>query len=86
MRLKYDFSVVDIDDKKLAVPIGDNAGELHCVLSLNETGAAILDLLMQGDDEATIVNKLRQQYDDDPSIPEYVHTFLEELVAGGVLA
>ena len=86
MKLKYEFNVVEIDDSKIAVPIGDNASEINCVLNLNQTGAFIFDLLMQGDDEATIVAKIRQQYDDDPQIPAYVHEFLGKLVEGGVLA
>lgn len=86
MKLKYEFNVVEIDDSKIAVPIGDNASEFSCVLNLNQTGAAIFELLMQGDDEATIVTKLQEQYDNDSEVPAYVHEFLGKLTEGGVLA
>ncbi len=86
MKLKYEFNVVEIDDGKIAVPIGNDVSEFNCVLNLNQTGAAIFELLMQGEDETAIVTKLQQQYENDPQIPAYVHEFLGKLVEGGVLA
>lgn len=85
VRLKYKFNLIEIDDDKIAVPLGDNAADFHSVLNLNPTGAAIFELLMQGEDEAAIVAKLSERYGNDPQIPAYVHGFLEELIKGGVL-
>lgn len=86
MRLKYNFVITDVCDDKIAVPVGESASAYHGVLSLNETGAAILELLIQGNDEETIIKKLQQQFDEDPQLPEFVHTFLEKLIEGGILA
>lgn len=63
MRLKCDFEVMDINDEKIAVPVGDHASEFHGVIKLNDTGAFILGLLKQETSEDDIVKAMMSRYD-----------------------
>ena len=77
MRLKYEFSVMDLSDEKIAVPIGSEA---NLVLKLNEEGKVILDMLQKDTEETEIVEKISLTYSVDKNqLSEYVHSFISTL-------
>jgi len=63
MRLKCDFEVMDLNEEKIAVPVGDNATLFHGVIKLNDTAALILKLLKEDTSEEAIVEALLAEYD-----------------------
>ena len=63
MRLKCDFEVMELNEEKIAVPVGDNASIFQGVIKLNETAAFILNLLKQETSEEAIVEALLAEYD-----------------------
>ena len=86
MKAKFNFEIMDLDDEMVAVPVGDGAEQFHGVLKVNETAVAILKLLAQDTDEEKTVDALLQEYEGDKAgIVGYVHEFVEQLKAEGIV-
>ena len=84
-KLKYTFETMELDDRIVAVPVGNGAQEFRGVIKLNQSAAEILNLLKQDTTEDTVVAVLKKKYDNDPSIAEYVHEAVEYFKTEGVL-
>lgn len=86
MKSKYIFEKMELDGEIVAVPVGDNASELHAVLNVNEEAMRILELLQQDTTEQKIVSQLLLEYDStEEQIAPLVHSFIEELLNKGLL-
>lgn len=86
MKLKYTFEMMEIDDQPMAVPVGDGADELHGILKLNKSAAAIIELLKEDITEDQIVEKMLERFDgDEQEIRACVHDYLAELNETGLL-
>ena len=73
MKFKYSFEFVNMGDEIIMVPVGDGANEVQGVIKLNEEGQKIVQLLMQGMSEESIVELLNKEYDNDnETLKEYV--------------
>ncbi len=87
MKTKYTFEIMEIDDQIMAVPIGEKADELHGILKLNQSAAAILELLKEETSEEEIVQKLLEKYESsEEDMRSYVKGYLAELEEAGLLA
>lgn len=87
MKSKYILEKMELDGEIVAVPVGENASELHAVLNLNEEAMRILELLQQETTEDEIMDVLLQEYAGDPEeIRAYVRQFLKKLEEEGLLA
>ena len=87
MKAKYTFEIMEIDDQMMAVPVGEEADELHGILKLNQSAAAILELLKEETSEEEIVQKLLEKYESsEEDMRNYVHDYLAELEEAGILA
>lgn len=86
MKLKYEFEKMELDDEIIAVPIGNDAINLHAVLKINETASDILDLLKKETSEEHVVDALLKLYSVDRSdLSYYVHLFIKELDKLGLI-
>lgn len=86
MKSKYVFEKMELDGEIVAVPVGDNASELHAVLNVNEEAMRILELLQEDTTEQRIVSQLLLEYDStEEQIAPLVHSFIEELLNKGLL-
>ena len=86
MKLKYEFETVELDGEIMAVPVGDNAPELHGLLRLNETAADIIELLRNETDVEAVTDGLLQKYEGErDSIAAYVRQFVAQLTELGVV-
>ncbi len=84
MKLKHTFEMMEIDEQKMAVPVGDGADAFHGILKLNQSAAAILELLKEETTEEEMVQKLKGEYDSsEEEIRTYVHDYVEELKKAG---
>lgn len=87
MKSKYTLEKMELDGEIVAVPVGENASELHAVLNLNEEAMRILELLQQETTEDEIMDTLLKEYTGDPEeIRAYVRQFLKKLEEEGLLA
>ena len=86
MKTKYSFEVVELDDGKVAIPVGKDAEVFSGVIKVNDTAVDILKLMEQDTTEEKIVESLQEKYTGDRSIiAEYVHKFVEELNHEGLV-
>lgn len=85
MKLKYTFESMELDDRIIAVPVGDGAQDFRGVVKLNDSAAEIFDLLKQETTEEAVVEALKARYGDDPEIPGFVREAIDYLAQEGVL-
>ena len=86
MKAKYSFEMMELDDGLVAVPVGDGANQFRGVLKVNDTAAAILKLLEQDTTEEAIVEAVLKEYaGDKDEIAGYVHEYIENLTAEGIV-
>lgn len=84
VKLKYTFEIMELDDQKMAVPVGDGADEFHGILKLNTSAAAIFELLKEDTTEDAVIAKLLETYDiEEDELKTYVHEYIEELKGSG---
>ena len=87
MKLRYEFSVMEMDGEYMAVPVGENAGTFNGMLRMNEVSAEILDLLKEDTTPDAVHRILRERYpdSDDREIGEALAAFLNQLIREGLL-
>jgi len=86
MKLKYDFAVRTVCGESVAVAIGEGSREYHNIISLNDTGRDIFELIQKGNDEDAIVAQMLQEYDvtEEKLRPE-VHALIGKLKEEGLI-
>lgn len=86
MKLKYEFEAMDMGDEIIAVPVGDNASELHGVIKLNKEGFEIFEMIKEGKSEEEIVAALTKKYDNDvQQLTENVRKTINTLQESGII-
>ena len=87
MKLRYEFSVMEMDGEYMAVPVGENAGSFNGMLRMNEVSAEILDLLKEDTTPEAVHRILRERYpdSDDREIGEVLTGFLNHLIREDLL-
>lgn len=86
MKLKMDFVLREIAGDMLLVPRGKAALDLNGMLTLNEVGAEIWNMLPEVETQEEIVSRLVKLYEADPEqIKNDVSEFLEGLTKLGIL-
>lgn len=86
MKLKYEFSIMEMDDAFVAVAAGDNANEVEGVIRLNSTGARIFELLSDDISEKDLVATLLGEYNvEKDELTSFVDKFLLQIKDAGLL-
>lgn len=86
MKSKYTFEKMELDGQIVAVPVGENASDLHAVLNLNEEAMRILELLKEETTEDKIVEQLLKEYEStEEELKPMVHTYIEKLIEEGLI-
>ena len=87
MKLRYEFTVMDMGDGFAAVPVGDDASAFHGMLKMNDIAADILGQLKEDTEPMAIHNYLKSKYPDstDHEIGTALADFLNELYREGLL-
>jgi len=84
-KLKYEFENMELDDRIIAVPVGQDAKKFRGVVKLNESAVEIFELLKQETTEDEIVSVLEARYGNDTNIQGFVHDMIMYLAEEGVL-
>lgn len=86
MKLKYNFIVNEIADKKVAVTVGEDTENFNGMIRLNNTAAFIFDMLKEDVTEDEIVAAMKEKYDaEEEQLRQTVHSFIETLQKSNVL-
>ena len=80
MKIRNGFVVREVGDKKYAVATGDSAKHFKGMLTLNDMGVFMFDLLKKQTTESEIVDKILEEYDADrPTVEKDVAEFIAKL-------
>ena len=63
MRIKEGFIKTEIADKTVVIPVGDKTVDFSGIISLNETGAFLWDLLLSDVTRDTLTAALLNEYE-----------------------
>ena len=85
MKLKYQFECMNLDDRVVAVPVGEDAQKFQGVVRLNESAAEIFDLFREETTEEAVAAELKKRHGDSSEIPGFVHEAVLYLSGEGVL-
>ena len=86
MKSKYVYERMELEGEIIAVPVGENASDLHAVLHLNEEAMRIIELLRDETTEKMVISKLSSEYSiSEEEISPLVHSFINQLRNEGLL-
>lgn len=86
MKIKSDFVLRQVVDTWVVLPLEESAVDFSGMLTLNNSGAMLWNLLEQGSDKQTLVNAITQEYDVTPQqAAEDVDAFLNKLLQAGCI-
>ncbi len=87
MKLKYNLEFMEVGDGIVAVPVGDNADELHAMINLNNESKIILELIKESETPDEVLNKLCKIYPEDSKneLGQQLCDFLNQLIREGLL-
>ena len=87
MKLKYEFTMMDMGGEIAAVPTGDNAREFHGILKINDVAQDSLEPLSEDTTPEKVHKYLKEKYADstDEEIAEILVDFLNRLLREGLL-
>lgn len=86
MKIQPGFNLKEVADSFVIVPTGANIVDFSAMITINETGAFLWNLLKEDIDEQTLAEKLMEEYeiDKDTALSD-VKEFTEVLLAKKVL-
>jgi len=86
MKLKYTFEAMEMDGKTVAVPIGANSDEFHGLVKLNETGAAVFELLKEDITEDALIAALAEKFNAPLcDVAACVKPFIKKMKSEGIV-
>ncbi len=86
MKIKEGFILKPVADSYIIVPVGNEFVDLNAMITVNETGAFLWELLSDGATKEELTEKMEAEYDAPKSvIEEDVDAFLETLEKNNML-
>ena len=87
MKLKYEFTMMDMGGEIAAVPVGEGAKHFHGMLKLNDVAAEILSQLAEDTTPQKVHAYLKEKHPEetDQEIQEALVPFINRLIREGLL-
>ena len=86
MKLKYDFVVREVAEKIVAIPVGDATENFNCMITLNESGAFIFELLKEEITEEGLLQAFLNEYDaTEQQAKNTIESVLKKLYEADIL-
>lgn len=86
MKVSKDFIMREIAGECILIPVGAAAADLNRLISLNEVGKYVVELLSQEHSISELVNQITEEYDISPETAlKDVEAFLKQLQEIGAL-
>lgn len=80
MKVSTDFSLRDIAGEHIVVPMGEAASQIYGIMTLNDSGLLLWNLLKQDRREEELTAALQAEYEiDGQTASRDVKTFLDKL-------
>ena len=87
MKLLYNFEIMDMGDKFVAVPVGEGASKFHGMIRMNQDAAEMLQLIQEHRSPEEVLAELLQRHPDSEreDLGWALCDFLNRLIDEGVL-
>lgn len=86
MQIRKQFSLREVAGEYLLIPMGESAIDLNGMITTNEVGATIWELLPQVCDEKELIERLLQDYEvERTELEADVRNFLQSLRHMGIV-
>lgn len=87
MKLKYNFTIMDMGDEFAAVPVGEDASKFNGMVKMNAVSADIFEQLKSDTEPIKIHKYLKEKYPEstDDEIGQALVDFLNKLLREGLL-
>lgn len=86
MKIKEDFILRKVADSYVVVPVNNMTLDFNGIISLNETGAFLFELMQNGADREELIDKMLQEYDVTPQKAEKdIDDFIEKVKGADIL-
>jgi len=87
MKLKYDFEVMDVGDSIVAIPVGENASQLHAMITLSPDSKEVLEVMKDFDNPVDLLKKLLELHPEEEKkeLAQQLCDFLNKLIREGLL-
>ncbi len=86
MKIKEGFILKPVADSFIIVPVGNEFVDLNAMITVNDTGAFLWELLSEEVSKETLISKMKEEYDaPEDVIKNDVEAFLENLRKNGML-
>ena len=86
MKIKNNFLLRKVADSYVVVPVGKMSLDFNGIITLNETGAFLFELLQKGCEREDLIAKLLDEYEvSDEKASADVDKFLEKVKESDVL-
>lgn len=80
MKISSVWKLKKLGDEAVLMPIGKDAYDLRTVINLNSTSVELFELLLQGKEEADLVEYLISNYEVEKKMAAHdVHEYIEKL-------
>lgn len=87
MTIKGSFILREVAGSHVVVPVGSSAVDFNGMITLNETGAFLWELLSQGSTTEELIQRLTEEYDVTPEAARHdVEVFLQRMRDNDFLA
>jgi len=87
MKLRYEFTLMDMGDEFAAVPVDEGAAQFHGVIKMNAVSADIFEQLKEETTPEKVHAYLKKKYPEstDDEIGQSLVKFLNQLFRAGLL-
>ncbi len=86
MKIKQGFVLRKVGTQWAAVAVGAELVDFNAMVSTNETGAFLWELLKDGADRDELIAKMTAEYDvDEATAAEDIDEFVDKLASAGIL-
>ena len=86
MKLSEDFICRHICGETLLMPVGEKTKEFNGIFTLSETGAFLIDAVMNGADENAAAQQLASEFEiGEETAVKDTREFLDQLLGYGIL-
>ena len=85
MRIKEGFLLRQVAGNTVVVPIGDEAVEFNGVITINESGKFIWELMQEGIEKEELLEKFMKEYSlSEEEAKEDIRAFIQILLDNGI--
>ena len=85
MRIKEGFLLREVAGNTVVVPIGDEAVEFNGVITINETGKFIWELMQDGIEKEELLDRYMKEYNiSEDDAKEDIKTFIQILLDNNI--